>query len=193
MTLIEISQTGEFVSQTAGMSYKFTKDILKMIRPFFQLFVTFILLDYFLFLWNNTAWLASWRANGTAQQIKYTLDYFFGSANNDTGRTVILMLLYACVTYVSSRMYGKSVLSLAGPVTLALAAGALMLVLRLVGEYNAGDNNPSGSCGESSALGCQSWTWLSDWTGEILGANNQTAILLGMIAGFLTSRIQLAM
>lgn len=196
MTLLEIPQTGELVSQSAGMSYKLTKDLLDKVRPFFQFFLAFVVLDYLMTMWDNSDLFSSWRSNNTANQIKSTLDNYFGANNADLGRGVIIMLLYACVTYVSSRKYAKSVLSVSGPMTLALSAGVVQVVLRLTTKYSGSYNTPSGVC-EDNSVGCTTWDWLSKWTDLMLGYNNNddytsVPIILGMVAGFLTARIQKA-
>lgn len=168
-----------------------TKDVLKMFPTIFQLLLGFLVVDYFVFLWDNTAYFSTWRDNVNAEKVRRTVDTWFGDDGTNLGRYLMVFFVYAIATYIATIKYGNSAWTLSGPISVLTFATIVQLILRFTNKYN-GNFSPNGTYCNSSdtSVGCRSWNWISTLTDLFLNqyeySDMFTGIVLGISVGFLS-------
>lgn len=173
--------------ELAKVTMRGTKDILKMVPTIFQLLLGYLIIDYFIYVWDYSDYFSNWRNNVNAEKLRRSLDAWFGDDYTNIGRTIVVFLIYATATYISTIKYGKSLWTLSGPLAVLTLVLIIQLILRYTNKYN-GDNDNGTRCTDQS-LGCESWYWISYWTDYLNGVYGYTLyIVLGIFAGFIVGR-----
>jgi hypothetical protein len=173
--------------EVAKTTVRATKQVLKMFPTIFQLLLGYLVLDYFVYLWDNSTFFTSWRNNVEAEKVRRTVDTWFADDQTQLGRYLVVALVYGTATYLTTIKYGKSLWTLAGPVSVFAFVTIIQLILRFLNKYN-GDINPNGSYCSDNSLGCSSWRWVSSLTDVTLGyysySDSVNNIIIGIVAGF---------